>query len=136
MSFCRLSNALNRSANNAPHFPICEDAFSILQTLQLMNVENYKHFDNLVGILICYQYSFKFSCKGIAQKFQTIWLEYLQVSISYFIVSVFFFCTKMISANFSSLEKLAVFMFSLKTLDKCWEIIPLFNFNLLTSISA
>ena len=51
-------------------------------------------------------------------------------------VSVFFFCTKMISANFSSLEKLAVFMFSLKTLDKCWEIIPLFNFNLLTSISA
>ena len=31
-------------------YPICQDAFSIFEALQLMNIENYNLFDNIFGI--------------------------------------------------------------------------------------
>ena len=38
--------------NNASHFPLCQDAFSATQTLQLMNIVNYNLSDSLFDILI------------------------------------------------------------------------------------
>ena len=93
------SNALDKSTNKAPHFPLCQDSPSIFQTLKLRNFESCNPFCSLLGVLIIY-------CQRFCKFDDT---ENIQIICD----ASYFSYTEVISVTLSSLGKSTVSTHSL-----------------------